>query len=436
MRSRELARWMVFVPAVAAGCNGILGIEDVTLDPGDAGITDASAEASDAVASSDSGDGGADATAILALAAGGQTTCALVTGGRVFCWGINTEGEVGNGDDSGANVLTPTALAGSYVATRISVGFGHSCLVDTGGLVACWGSNSTGQLGNGTFGSNVFTPAKVKSADGGPFLASEITTGYDFSCAIHADTKLGVCWGANFNAQLGIGSVTPAQLTGPKYDFILPGPGGSTPIEAIAAGWSHACARNGGLLYCWGENNNGQTGQTPSPQVLSPAIVSSIVDAGALSAAHNFTCVIGVGPGAPTTPGVYCWGLNDVKQLGTSGDGATSVPTPQLVGAVVSPAAVTVGAAHACAIDSAGLVTCWGQNGLDELGRDGGATSNAPGLVDGITNATLIAAGNDHTCVATRDQKIFCWGSNASGQLGTGDDSGLSSATPREVIGF
>ncbi|WP_242343475.1 RCC1 domain-containing protein [Anaeromyxobacter terrae] len=143
------------------------------------------------------------------LAASAENACAITAGGGVSCWGSNTRGQLGNG------TTTPFSLAVSVTgvddAIDVSVGGAHACVVRAGGTVACWGAGTEGQLGDGALQDS---PLHV--AVSGVTTAVSVHAGARHTCALLADGS-GVCWGDDASGQLGsgltgIGRATPAPI--------------------------------------------------------------------------------------------------------------------------------------------------------------------------------------------------------------------------------
>ena len=205
----------------------------------------------------------------------------------------------------------------SVGVTAISVGPTHSCAIKNGG-VWCWGSNTDGQLGNGT---------KIASQAPAPVtgLASGVTaigTGEDDSCAIQNGAVW--CWGDNEFGQLGTGNNTGPEtcssnisshacsLSPVKLPTLANG------VTAIGVGEYHTCALKDGGAWCWGGNDggangNGTTAGFTSPPVSVPGLTSGL---SAISAGHDQTCAL-----QNAYPyGVTCWGSNSSGQQGNNGD--------------------------------------------------------------------------------------------------------------------
>lgn len=358
-----------------------------------------------------------------AVAAGFAHSCALLDDGAVRCWGANEHGQLGDGSTQDSAVPVPVALPGP--AASLAAGFVHSCAVAAqDGALYCWGDNTTGALGDGTHTQRA-TPARVPglpgpvtrvAAGGGETATATTKTYYGHTCAVSGGGLW--CWGSDDSGQLGDGAfadraapVRSAPLlaapdaiaAGDRHTCALAagmvwcwGAGGSwqlgnggtanqaTPVQAqvtgaataLAAGAAHTCAVAAGGLQCWGSNSSGQAsgGDNAQLTVQRPAAVALPgLTPSAVTAGDRHTCVVG-GAGE-----VVCFGANDQSQL-------AAAPTPRgLFTAPLAPArAVTAGSDHSCALLSDGGVACWGADDRGQLGTGaaGGAVA-APALVSG-----------------------------------------------------
>jgi len=149
-----------------------------------------------------------------ALSVGYLHACGLTGSGVAYCWGRNSDGQLGNGGTSSQS--QPTAVAGGLAFTDISLGYYHTCALTAAGAAYCWGKANSGQLGNGaTSPSPVTTPAPVV---GGHALAA-VSAGAEHACGIDTAGQAW-CWGANSYGQLGTGSFSstpsavPTAVTG------------------------------------------------------------------------------------------------------------------------------------------------------------------------------------------------------------------------------
>ena len=325
------------------------------------------------------------------IAAGSNHTCALTTGRGVECWGANDSGQLGDGTtiDRG----TPVGVSGlASGVTAVVAGGSHTCALASG-KVMCWGA----RLG---IQGEVYDSTPV-GVVGLPSGVSAITAGFDHVCAL---TNAGAvsCWGAAPGSGKPTYSTTPVGI-----------PGLSSGVSAIAAGEIHTCAlMSGGGVRCWGNGGYGQLGNRKNDDRTVPVNVSGL-DRGvtAIAAGGLHTCAL-------TNGGlVRCWGDGLNGQSGTSNASNVPVDVPGLTGPV---AAIAAGAFHTCALPSGGGVTCWGANESGQLGDGTTRASIVPVAALGLSSGvTAIAAGTDHTCAVTSDARVTCWGSNGRGQLGS-----------------
>jgi alpha-tubulin suppressor-like RCC1 family protein len=277
------------------------------------------------------------------FAVGFYHACALDLGGSVNCWGMNLNGELGDGSTTSHDVAYAVK---NLKAVDIAAGFSHTCAVTNAGGVSCWGSNSSGQLG--VVGGDQLLPVAV------PGLAqiAGISAGNVHTCARTLQGTVR-CWGLNSSGQLGTGSLdpNPSKLLVPSLYA----------VAEIAAGATHTCARKAdGSVWCWGSNGSGELGDGSGLLKWVPVPVSSISTAVQIAAGGNFTCA----RLADTT--VRCWGANTYGQLG-DGSGVNQL-TPTAVEGLYGVAEIGVGSGHACARLVAGNVVCWGANNVGQLG--------------------------------------------------------------------
>ena len=186
----------------------------------------------------------------IQVSAGHKHTCALLTDGSVKCWGYRKDGRVG-GSTSG-NALTPVSVSGlSNVAQIASSGDRHNCALLTNGRVKCWGEGQYGRLGNGSTRDSG-TPVDVRGLDN----VTQISVGQDFSCAIKTNWEQW-CWGRGWRGRLarGYGGLTNRDSNVPVHSCKKCW--GAT--EVAAAHTSGCMLKNDGRVHCWG--NNGQDGR-------------------------------------------------------------------------------------------------------------------------------------------------------------------------------
>lgn len=352
------------------------------------------------------------ADALVQVAAGDDFTCGRLADGRVYCWGDNGAGQLGDGTMT--NRATAAPVSGIDDAIDVTSGASHACAVRAGGGVVCWGENSGRQLGDGTNGDRS-TPV----AAGGITDARSVSAGDEHTCVVRGAGTVS-CWGGNGQLQLG--------TTGGDRGTSMDVPGVTSAVQ-VASGADHTCALlAGGGVTCWGDNDSGQLARGATSDRSSTAMPAmGVSDATWIDSGDDFTCVVR-GDG-----GVSCWGDNSAGQLG---DGTTTErSTPVSVMGATSAERVSAGFDHVCLSTTAGAVACWGLGGSGQLGDGGTSDRRSPGpAVSGLT-AIDVTAGGDHSCAARASGAGACWGNDSEGELGEGTIGGGSS-TPVAVTGL
>jgi alpha-tubulin suppressor-like RCC1 family protein len=261
------------------------------------------------------------------IAAGEGTTCATINDGTVKCWGWGGEGNLGDGQTSAHHSTVPTTVMSAANQNLTGVialasGNAHMCAVVQDGTVWCWGRNTDGELGNGTTTDSGYA-SQVPGLSGIVTLAS----GEFHTCAVDSSGIVS-CWGLNQSAQLGDGTTTN-RLSPTPINNARPGsaylPAGTV---SIVAGSSHTCALSfDGYVRCWGSNANGQVGASDGPwNFLYPETVLGILNHRmiSLTAGNWHTC------GVSIDGSVWCWGDNQSGDLG-NGTANSNVWTPSQV---------------------------------------------------------------------------------------------------------
>lgn len=357
---------------------------------------------------------------------GYQHTCVALADGTVKCWGNDWRSQLGNGSFTGALPPNPAIVAGLSAISngpQIGAGSSHSCALLAKGTASCWGSNASGQLGNGTL---------VDASSAGAVLnvsnAVALCTGARHSCALLADGTA-KCWGSNANGQLGTGATSGTPVSTPN--LLVSGLANAT---GITCGISHTCASIAdGTTQCWGSGAFGQTGSVgscgsgcslPAPVMLDDG-TDTVVDLGrAVAAGDNHTCALSA---AGT---VTCWGNNT---WGNLGDGSLTqrlgpVGVTLLNGRTAK--SLALGSTHSCAMIADGTVQCWGDNTSGALGDGTTVQRTTPVNATTFAGASLVtsmASGGHFSCTRMVDSTLKCWGLNARGQLGSSSPSSASS---------
>ena len=333
-----------------------------------------------------------------AVVTGGVHTCSPANNKHVYCWGDNTAGQVGTGTGTLTEAL-PRPAASATRFDRMSAGALHTCALATDGTAYCWGRNTENQLGRGTTPGNTTVPAPVLTT----VKFDSITAGGSHTCALFDGTAY--CWGLNANGQIGDGGITPrptpvtvqadaglvaitaavnhtcaittagtAECWGQNQFGQV---GDSTQIDRhapiavvggltftqISAGGGHSCAVTAaGAGYCWGANSRHELASGLNDSVVTaPAAITGGLTFRLVTAGGAHTC------GLTTDSLAYCWGKNDAGQVGDSS--MVERPAPVAVYGGIRFKDLRAGASHTCGITAANVVYCWGDESRGQLGR-------------------------------------------------------------------
>jgi alpha-tubulin suppressor-like RCC1 family protein len=406
------------------------------------------------------------AIVFASVSAGTHHTCGLITSGVGYCWGDNSSGQLGNGTTTNSTTPVPVSGGYSFamISAGGSHTCGITSFLSgspVGGTLYCWGDNTYGQLGNGMMTSSA-TPVPVSVSSTLSFIFA--TAGGSHTCGMALPISnpayggVGYCWGDNSSGQLGNGTFTNSSV--PVAIWKIP------PLESgpaililgwvnLSAGNNHTCGNAvqvggadgaGTFGYCWGDNSSGEVDDGTTTNRAVPAVgeFTETVSSGTL-----FSCTLD-----------SCWGNNSVGQLGDGAMTNSKVPL-QISGAFNPPGnhpgtveydlfgMVSAGGDHACAVTSAGVPGappqvggigyCWGGNSSGQLGNGTMTNSTTPIVVVGGLTFETISAGGSHNCGVTMTNPpspigggaVYCWGDNTFGQLGNGTT--INSATPVPV---
>jgi alpha-tubulin suppressor-like RCC1 family protein len=293
------------------------------------------------------------------LSPGGSHSCGLTTGNTVYCWGLNLNGQLGDGGT--ADRATPGQISGSVALVSVVAGASYNCGLTSTGAAHCWGFNQYGQLGDG--GSD---DQGLPKAVAGGLTFAEIAA-YSFHTCGRTTAGPVHCWGRNDYGQLGIGttadSPTPALTTGGLV------------FSAVDVGFWHTCGLLAdGSAYCWGRNNFGQLGlgTLDSIQTTAPREVAGGLKFASLSVGAAFTCAVEQGTNAG-----WCWGYNGSGQLGSNVGSECQDEAGFIVQCAFEPAPMSGGISfqsisastqHVCGLSTDGVAYCWGLGGNGQLG--------------------------------------------------------------------
>ena len=318
------------------------------------------------------------------------------TQGRLFAWGYNGSGRLGNG--STEMPLNPINIMPSLRFNDVAAGWSHSHAIDRDGRLWSWGNNFNGRLGDGTEMQRL-TPVNIM-----PTLRFvSVSTNNMHSLAITTDGRL-FAWGSNEFGQIGSGTIistyhTPVQI------------GGDLRFSQIAAGHWHSLAiTTDGRLFAWGRNHEGMLGDNSTTLRRAPVHISTANTFKAISGGSLHSLAIA------TDGRLFGWGLNT---NGRVGDGTQ---TRRLLPVNISTAnrftAVSAGNAHSMAIHNDGRLFAWGNNANSRLG-DGTTTQRlSPVVISSAQRFVSISAGDLHSIAINSQGSVVATGSNANLRLG------------------
>jgi serine/threonine protein kinase len=288
-------------------------------------------------------------SALKTVVSGAHHSCGLATDGRVFCWGMNGNGQLGNGDTKAST--SPVPVTGGQRFREIAAGADHTCGIATDGTAWCWGKGSDGQLGNRST-RNQSAPAQVDRG----LQYTALAAGGAHTCGVATDGNT-YCWGNGFANQLGIG--VPDNRQSPDRADVK----GDT-LTGIAAGKESTCGvSRSGAAYCWG------AGFASRPEKVQATARFADVTVG-----DAFAC------GRTRSGEVWCWGKGSKGQLGNGATADSRTPV-QVSGTFTTIAA---GDAHVCGVTTGGGVRCWGENAKGQLGTGSTQPANAPAQVQSV----------------------------------------------------
>jgi alpha-tubulin suppressor-like RCC1 family protein len=205
----------------------------------------------------------------------GSSSCGFRFAAEVYCWGPNDSGQLGTGDFTDRD--TPAVVAGGIVFARFGMGSRTACGSTSDGTAYCWGNGNDGELGNGSFA--VMSEAPVPVAGGlqfGEFSVGGSPDGAATVCGSAADSQT-YCWGSNTHGQLGDGTTQRRNVPGVV--------GAALHLSGVVVGRTHACGRGpGAKASCWGAGGllgNGTTASSLSPALVAGNLVFATLTAGA-----------------------------------------------------------------------------------------------------------------------------------------------------------
>jgi alpha-tubulin suppressor-like RCC1 family protein len=379
------------------------------------------------------------------VAVGDTVACAL-TNGRAFCWGDESEaiGQVGDGPGQAPygvprQVIDIDGSGPLPRVTDVAAGDGFACAIAySSRTVYCWGNNDVGQLGNGGSTPSHIPVAVQRSANRNLRGAFQIDAFGSTACAvIHETLTIGpvsraYCWGEGSDGQLGSGS--PGDRARASSWVLWDDPSGPLqPLDGVTqvtVGGTHACARQtGGRAYCWGQDHTSTFSHAYATRVYFDGralCCTTTIDAGGTS-----TCAV---TNANNGRRAYCWGSNDVGQLGDGtndpADEAVLVQAPSGDSDLLNVHTLAVGRSGACAALRGGGTFCWGGGLLSDNGATPWPRAVRNPTDTGVLQFVSQMALDRTACAVLNNGQLRCWGPGEGGTLG----NATSDFTPHPVV--
>lgn len=374
------------------------------------------------------GEAGADAGPLVVrgrMCVGSHHGCAIVEGGKIACWGMGDNGQLGDGMFYSPPTIygrsTAALIPGIDNAVQLSCGQASVSALLADHTLISWGRGDLGQLGDGTDTEKTAVP-RLSSISG----VKQISSSGWHACALLEDQTVS-CWGRSDVGELGDGE--PHGGTLEHVNTPQPVPGLSGVLE-VATGPSHTCAvLADSTVKCWGANWYGQLGVLTPWVTSSPVAVPGLTGVTHLALGEHSSCAL------LQSGEVSCWGRAGWGQLGDGvarADSDAVSATPVSVLGSSGSQWLASGSGHACLIDAADRLRCWGGGELGQLG-DGplwhgtlyedfpyGVLSPQPVWM--LEGAEEVALGPQTSCARLHDQSLWCWGYGVYGALGSGFD--------------
>lgn len=369
---------------------------------------------------------------VIAVCAGNGHTAAVKSDGTVWTWGDNSYGQLGDGTTTQRTTPTQVAIAN---ARSVACGSQHTMVLKNDNTVWSFGNNTFGQLGDNTLTQRK-TPIQVLNVGAGAdFLTNvrDIGCGQYHSVALKNDGSV-VSWGYNVYGQLGDGSTVTKRR--PVQTLVV------NEASAIAAGATHSLAlkSDGNTIWAWGYNGYGQIGNDSVVQVPTPVTVMQKGGGGTLSGIKAIAAGTSSSMALSSDGNItWGWGANSNGQLGDNTALSRTTPIemhgiedaePVLTGI----SAIASGAYHTIALRNSGTVVITGFNYHGEAGSAATFVGYTPHTIDSLSNIIDIATGSSSSYAVKSDGSVWAWGRNNAGQLG--DNTQSPRNTPVQVHGL
>ena len=328
---------------------------------------------------------------IMAVAGGAGFSVALSyengEGAELFTWGDNTYGQLGNGNNTSSSVpvaVDMTGVLAGKAIRAISAGMYHCLVLDSEGKLYSWGYNAEGQLGNGSFvNSNVPVAVDMTGVLAGKSV-TDIAAAQDHNLVLSTE-GLPYTWGDNAFGQLGNNSTTASAVPiAVDVSGVLAG----KTITNVSAAYAHNLVltnEGSGNVYAWGSNLFGECGVGSNVNQLVPVAVD-VASAGASSSINRIEAGYLTSFVATTSSDeLYTWGDNTYGQLGNGTTTSSNVPVAVDMSGVLDGESLDhiAASSFSMAVRASGFKAfAWGANLVGQLGNGTNINSSVPVAVN------------------------------------------------------
>lgn len=362
---------------------------------------------------------GFDGREVAKIAPGMRHTLALLKDGRVYAWGYNSCGQIGNGQIGGetAAPVLIDAFDGSRIVD-VAAGSNFSLALTEQGTVYAWGSNISGQIGSSDTAACFPLPVLVKGLKD----AEAVYAGVHYAAVLKKDGTVW-SWGHNSMEQLGTGDNFK------RCAPVIAAPGGNvvSGIRKLDLGSPNMVMSltQDGKVLSWGNNEYGHFGSGfmfPRPDFAGPeyAVLEDKPLENIVEIANGYVHCLAL----DRDGNVYSWGLNRHGELGHGAQETVAVfamgEKPARVEHIDRVTQVDAGSSHSIALREDGTVWAWGFNavmGSGALGVDCGEMSAIPVQLP-LEHIRHICCGDNHNFAIAEDGAIYGWGNGNNGRIG------------------
>lgn len=452
---RRNARLVVLLAALAqpVACQLVAGLGGERVDDGSTRGDAADEGARPPGDAADAGPCAPPPDAIEQVAAGASTACVVTGGGRVYCWGEGSAGQLGVDPttlpscDARRCTAKPLLVPALDGVRSVAVGADTACAAGRTGALACWGADDEHQLGSNPAPETTcaavdrpcrFAPEPLVDAQAGPGDAAALSVSGRTACAALGTSQVVSCWGSNTTHMLGPKAVSSTIDSDPSpyavgwFDVY----GNSYTTDTVSLNLCspgdgracHGCLVSSGALACWGADVNGELGHAPGSDTdcdaqcnATPTYVTDVYEVVSVASGDGASCAV-----RSTDGHVFCWGNAANGQMGVRDAGPSAYAWEAKDLDPLRAVAIDGRARTFCALTASGDVFCWGRATDGEVGAldagacEAGRCARLPTPIAFPANVKVrqVSVGDGFALALGTDGTVYAWGSNAYGRLG------------------